>query len=81
MTSLSTRYRASTAPATAAPTAAPAADEPTLITEQQVMLGTAAACARRPAQKGKKEKPARRQYPKRHAYLENALMGREMDRL
>jgi hypothetical protein len=25
--------------------------------------------------------PARRHYPKRHAYLENALMSREMDRL
>jgi hypothetical protein len=25
--------------------------------------------------------PARRHYPKQHAYLENALMSREMDRL
>jgi hypothetical protein len=25
--------------------------------------------------------PAQRHYPKRHAYLENALMSREMDRL
>jgi hypothetical protein len=25
--------------------------------------------------------PARRHYPKRHAYLESALMSREMDRL
>ena len=25
--------------------------------------------------------PARRHYPKRHRYLENALMSREMDRL
>jgi len=25
--------------------------------------------------------PARRHYPKRHGYLENALMSREMDRL
>ena len=30
---------------------------------------------------GSDKPPAQRHYPKRHAYLENALMSREMDRL
>jgi len=73
--------------------------ETTLITEQQVLLSTAAAVAlpaktRRfsdvvHALAGKAravftspEKPAaRKHYPKRHAWLDNALMSREMDRL
>ncbi|MGV0776089.1 hypothetical protein [Mycolicibacterium elephantis] len=72
MSSTSMRLNPSTTP-----TAAPAA-EPVLITEQEVALATAAARAGRPA---KKQKPARRRYPKRHAFLENALMEREMGRL
>jgi hypothetical protein len=71
-----------------------------LITEQQVLLSTAAAVALPPAKTRRwsypieavsaalramfaasEKPPARRHYPKRHGYLENALMSREMDRL
>lgn len=72
MSSTSTRLSPSTTPIEA-----PAA-EPVLITEHEVALATAAARAGRPA---KKQKPALRRYPKRHVFLENALMTREMDRL
>jgi hypothetical protein len=50
----------------------------TLITEQEVLFGTAAALAR-PAPKTRS--PRGRYYPKRYAYLENSAMSREMDRL
>ena len=72
----------------------------TLITEQQVLLSTAAAVALPPAKTRRwshvvhavsgalhaifatsEKPPARRHYPKRHAWLDNALMAREMDRL
>ena len=71
-----------------------------LVTEQQVLLSTAAAVALPPAKPRRwndtvhavftavramfaaPEKPAARQhYPKRHVWLDNALMSREMDRL
>ena len=70
----------------------------TLITEQQVLLSTAAVAL--PAKTRRwshvvdaisgalhavfasaEKPPARRHYPNRHAWLENALMAREMDRL
>jgi hypothetical protein len=71
-----------------------------LITEQQVLLSTAAAVALPPATTRRwsdtvhavstalramfaasERPPARQHYPKRHAWLDNALMSREMDRL
>jgi hypothetical protein len=71
-----------------------------LITEQQVLLSTAAAVALPPAKThwwsdnmhavtgalhamfaASEKPPARRHYPKRHVWLDNALMAREMDRL
>jgi len=70
--------------------------EPALITEQQVLFSTAAvapaktrrwtdavasvADAVRTYFEGPTE-PARRHHPTRRAYLENALLAREMDRL
>ena len=71
-----------------------------LITEQQVLLSSAAAVALPPAKTRRwtdtihaisgalramfaatEKPPARRHYPKRHAWIDNALMAREMDRL
>ena len=71
-----------------------------LITEQQVLLSSAAAVALPPAKTRRwtdtihaisgalramfaatEKPPARRHYPKRHAWMDNALMAREMDRL
>ncbi|MGV0718267.1 hypothetical protein ABQE93_22965 [Mycolicibacterium sp. XJ662] len=81
MTSLTTNSDLSATLSTrSAPAQAPV-DEPVLITEQQVLWGTAVARSAKPPAKQKKQKPARRQYPKRHAWLENSLMSREMDRL
>jgi hypothetical protein len=68
------------------------ADTPTLITEQQVLFSTAAAVALPPARTRRwtdalramfafSTKPAKPVYPKRHVWLENAAMSREMDRL
>jgi hypothetical protein len=75
---------------------------PVLISEQDVVLGTAVALRARPttrrrwfeainvlraamqrslAPSTKEDRPVRRDYPKRYAYLENACMAREMDRL
>ena len=82
-------------------TSVPASTETdALITEQQVLLSTAAAVALVPAKTRRwsdtihavsgalhamfassERPPARRHYPKRHAWLDNALMSREMDRL
>ncbi|BBY83348.1 hypothetical protein H7I53_25045 [Mycolicibacterium pulveris] len=72
MSSTSTRLSPSTTPIEA-----PAA-EPVLVTEHEVAVATAAARAGRPT---KKQKPVLRRHPKRHAFLERALMAREMDRL
>ncbi|WP_101947089.1 hypothetical protein [Mycobacterium sp. 3519A] len=68
-----------------------------LITEQQVLLSTAAAAALPPAQTrrwsatammaavgswlGSAAQPPKPVYPKRRVWFENALMSREMDRL
>jgi hypothetical protein len=70
-----------------------------LITEQQVLLSTAAAVALPPAKTRRfndavhavvgsvrtwlvsAAKPAKPVYPRRHVWLDNALMSREMDRL
>ena len=82
-------------------TSAPASTETqTLITEQQVLLSTAAAVALPPAKTRRwsdavlavasavgswvasaAKPPTKQVYPKRHVWLENALMSREMDRL
>src|SRR5262245_53296737 len=85
------------APATSA---AKPAETQMLITEQQVMLSTAAAVAVPPVKKGRlraamhvltdalavvflrpEKRPARKHYPRRHVWLDNALMAREMHRL
>ena len=74
--------------------AAPAVAEPTLITEQQVMFSTAAAVAPQPARPvldrcdrvvrrsaaaaADPPEPVRRHHSERYAYLQNALMSREM---
>jgi hypothetical protein len=67
----------------------------TLITEQQVLFSTATAVALPPAKtrrwsdtvhavgialRAMFEAPERQHYPKRHIWLDNALMSREMDR-
>ena len=54
-----------------------------LITEQQVLFGTAAALRGRrsnvsPAERASRARPG---VPKRYGFLEQALMAREMDRL
>jgi hypothetical protein len=82
-----------------APSVAPAdeaASAEVLITEQEVLFGTAAALpARREsitrrfvvlmrrmlAASAHASRPPRRDVPKRYEFLESALMGREMDRL
>jgi hypothetical protein len=80
-------------PVTSAPTST---DTHTLITEQQVLFSTAAVAlspattrrwrdtvstAVRAMFAAPDRRPARQHYPKRHAWLDNALMSREMDRL
>jgi hypothetical protein len=77
----------------AVPPAEPSSAE-VLITEQQVMFGTAAAAASRPKNRlmaalgrvfatSTTETRSRRQHdvPRRMYYIESARMGREMDRL
>jgi len=76
----------------------PAEDEvsqaPVLVTEQEVMLSTAAAAPLRSTTVTRRlidairvvgaalqPPPARRHHPQRFSYLEAALMAREMDRL
>ena len=75
---------------------------PVLISEHEVVLGTAVALRARPTTRRRwfeathvllaavqrslapskpEGRPVRRDYPKRYAYLENACMAREMDRL
>jgi hypothetical protein len=89
-----------TAASPAPPVSTNSAEAPTLITEQQVLFGSAAAVALPPAKTRRfsdavhavagavgawlvsaAKPPAQRRYPKRHVWLENALMSREMDRL
>ena len=74
---------------------AAATDQPTLITEQQVLFATAAVVAapplRRPwlgTMRGAvrallvgPQTPTRRHSPRRYTYLEQTLMAREMNRL
>jgi hypothetical protein len=75
---------------------ATATDSLPLITEQRVLFNTAAAGVLAPPQTrwwvgviralsaifaAAEKPPAQRHYPKRRLYFENALMGREMDRL
>ncbi len=67
-----------------------------LITTQEVLFGTAAAAGMRRPKIGRRflavilrifvpsrdsSRPKPRDYPKRYTYIEDALMGREMDRL
>jgi hypothetical protein len=86
--------RRETSPVTSVPTST---ETQALITEQQVLFSTAAAVALPGETRGgahrpgtgalhamfaaSEKRPARRHYPKRYGYLENALMSREMDRL
>jgi hypothetical protein len=81
------------------PSAAPpdaAASTEVLITEQEVLLSTAAALPVRRKSLGRRfaasigrifaaptpvSQPKRRDYPRRYEFLERSLMGREMDRL
>jgi len=98
MTDLTTTRRPTSEPA-AAPTPIPAAvaQEPALITEQQVMFSTAAAVAI-PAKTHRwtdvfgsfatavrraagPPEPVQHHHSERYGYLQNALMSREMDRL
>jgi hypothetical protein len=83
-----------TSPVTSVPTST---ETQALITEQQVLFGTAAlppaktrrwsdtvravSGALRAMFAASEKPPARKHYPKRYGYLENALMSREMDRL
>ena len=67
---------------------------PVLITEQEVVFGTAAAVSSRPTSNSRRlidairvfraalnRPPVRRHYPRESSYLERARMAREMDRL
>ena len=83
-----------TSPVTSVPTST---ETQALITEQQVLFGTAALPpakthrwsdavravteALRARFAASEKPPARRHYPKRYGYLENGLMSREMYRL
>ena len=82
MTEVTTRFEQPvTGPAQSAATVPPKSAQ-TLITEQQVMFSTAAAAAvSRGSLVSAPKPPARRRFPKRHVWLENSLMSREMDRL
>ena len=80
-----------------APTVEKSADSTALITEQQVLFGSAAALAPAPARHRnvaadlassvramftRPERPhATKHYPQRFGYLEQSAMSREMDRL
>jgi hypothetical protein len=74
----------------------PEVDNATLITEQQVLFGSAAALAPAPHKHhhmhdlasavramfvGQERRHVRRHYPQRLGYLDSSLMSREMDRL
>lgn len=91
------KYEESRGTVTSRPTAT---ETQALITEQQVLLSSAAVVALPPAKTRRwtdtihaisgalramfaatEKPPARRHYPKRHAWMDNALMAREMDRL
>jgi hypothetical protein len=79
-----------------------ASPAPVVISEQEVVLGTAVALRARPATRRRwseainvllaamqrslapstqEGRPVRRDYPKHYAFLENACMAREMNRL
>jgi hypothetical protein len=102
MTDMATTYRPELDKNDTSPvaSAANATETQTLITEQQVLLSTAAAVALPPAKTRRwsdavlavasavgswvasaAKPPTKQVYPKRHVWLENALMSREMDRL
>jgi hypothetical protein len=101
MTDMATAYRPELDKNDTSPAApANATETQTLITEQQVLLSTAAAVALPPAKTRRwsdallavasavgtwfasaAKPPTKPVYPKRHVWLENALMSREMDRL
>jgi hypothetical protein len=70
-----------------APPSVEASSTGVLITEQEVLFGTAAVVL--PKREGitrrfdvsRPSRPRRRDYPRRYQFLERSLMGREMDRL
>jgi hypothetical protein len=93
MTEVTTRIEQPvTGPAQSAATA-PSRSAQTLITEQQVLFGTAAAAALPPVKTRRfgdavrawlvsaARPPAPQRSPKRQVWLENSLMSREMNRL
>jgi hypothetical protein len=101
MTEVTTRFEQEpdAGPAQSAATV-PSEPAPTLITEQQVLFGTAAAAALPPVKTRRfsdavhavvgsvrtwlvsaAQPPVPQRYPKRHVWLENSLMSREMHRL
>lgn len=74
------------------PSPTPAAVDSVVISEQQVLFGSAPALARTPGRRLRwaavargwitdAREPARRHYPGRCAYLEDSLLSRECDRL
>jgi hypothetical protein len=70
-------------PHSAAPTVEAASTE-VLITEQEVLFGTRAAARAQGRNVSRSEPPSRPRrgdHPKRYAFLESALMAREMGRL
>ncbi|WP_326546406.1 hypothetical protein QGN32_22665 [Mycolicibacterium sp. ND9-15] len=95
MTELTTTRRPSTARSATCPAPVAATPEPIVITEQQVRFSTVAALSPAPTThwhwavavrvvRGlwhSDREPVRRHYPQRFAYLESALMSRELDRL
>mgnify|MGYP007088056418 CR=1 FL=1 len=74
-----TKTKAGPAPTVAGPAES---RKPILITVQEVLLSTAAALGSRRT-KVRRDHPTkvRHDYPAHYAYLERALMAREMDRL
>jgi hypothetical protein len=92
MTTIDTKATSTSQPANQVQTAP--AKPAAVITEQQVLLGSAAALAPAPAHRwnvaaavrelfvAKPEKAhGRKHYPQRYSYLETSAMSREMDRL
>ena len=96
MTEIATTFETPDSGPSATAVTATSAEGQALITEQQVLFSTAAAVAL-PLAKTRRfsdavhavagwlasaaKPPARPVYPKRHVWLENSLMTREMDRL
>ena len=97
MTEIATTFETPDSGPSATAVTATSAEGQALVTEQQVLFSTAAAVALPQPTKTRRfsdavqavagwlasaaKPPARPVYPKRHVWLENSLMTREMDRL